>query len=263
MTGLPHVASQLQHAIVLLAAPHAVVLKGMNRPAIAAEQLLGGNLAAGVFAPGNKWMIEDDQRVGGAQNFKEIVQAILFGRRLQIGVSLFNAGGGQSGYADVEEVIVEVDGDLFAERIAMRFFRMKAHEFDAAADFVVVGDSQMDAMKAKLGGAGRFGSKDILDRERRAIKDVGIIQIGDRCETKCRLKNAPQRAHEAELDHFVEKSHVLNGVLRVIVQGDSEGELLRRLRAGAVGVVLDDPAIRYRHGPVFPALQDHYSSLFL
>ena len=44
----------------------------------------------------------------------------------KIGVSLFDAGSGQPGYAEVKEVVVKVDGDFFAERIAVRFFRMKS-----------------------------------------------------------------------------------------------------------------------------------------
>ena len=134
----------------------------------------------------------------------------------------------------------------------MRLFGMRAQQFEATRDFVVVGDPQVNTLKAKFRGAGGLSLQHVLDGERRAVINVGVVQILDARQPECRLQQAAKGPHETQLDHLVEKAHVLDGVIGVVVQRDCIAELLRRMRAAAVSVVLDDPAIRCWHGVVFP-----------
>ena len=127
---------------------------------------------------------------------------------------------------------------------------MRAQQFDASRHFVVVGDSQVNADKAERRSAGGLGQKHILDREWGTIENVGIVQIGDCGQSECRLQQAAKAPHKAQLDHLVEKSHILNGVLGVVVQRDCVPELLRGLRTAAITVVFNGPAIGCRHGTV-------------
>ena len=99
---LAYVLCQLKNAIILFPAAHTVILQGMNHPSIAAQQRLGGDLAANILAPGNQRMIENHQRTAGAQHFKQIVQAAFPGRQLQAGMELLNPGGGHSSHTDVK-----------------------------------------------------------------------------------------------------------------------------------------------------------------
>ena len=129
----------------------------------------------------------------------------------------------------------------------MRICGMLPQQFNTAGNFVVVGNPQMDAVEAERRDARGLREKYVLNRQRRPIVDVGIVQVANRRQSKCPLENMPKRPHEPQLHHLVQRGQVLNGVAGVVVRRNRKGEFLRRLGTRTVSIVLDRPATRTRH----------------
>ena len=151
--GLVHVLGQLEDAVVFLLAPHSVVLEGMNRPAVPAQKLFRRNLAAPVLAPGNQRVVQHHQASTGAQYFEQIVQPFRAGCRLKTGMGFRNAGLGQTRDSQVEEIVLKAEGQLLAERIAVRIRGTLPQQFNTPGNFVMVGNPQMDTVEAERGDA--------------------------------------------------------------------------------------------------------------
>ena len=169
-------------------------------------------------------------------------------------MKLLNPRSGHSRDSEVKKIIIEVDGNFFAQRIALCCLGMRALQLQAAGDFVVVGNRKMNALKANIRRAGGLGQQNIFDVEWRAVVNVGIVQVLNAGQPECRLQQAAKGTHEAQLDHLIEKTHVFNRVMGVVVRRNHAAELPRRMRARAVGIVFDCPVFRSRHTQLSPLL---------
>ena len=99
----------------------------------------------------------------------------------------------------------------------MRVCGMLPQQLDTAGNFVVIGNPQMDSVEAERRDACALREKNIFNRQRRPIVDLGIVQVANRRQSKCPLENRPERPHEPQLHHLVQRGQVLNGVAGVIV----------------------------------------------
>ena len=127
---------------------------------------------------------------------------------------------------------------------------MLPQQFNTAGNFVMVGNPQMDTVEAERGDTCGLRAKHVLNRQWRPVVDLGIVQVGTRRQSECPLQNMPERPHEPQLHHLVQRGQVLNRVAGVVVGRNRKVKFSRRLGTGTISIVLDHPATGTPH-PLF------------
>ena len=150
----------------------------------------------------------------------------------------------------MEEIVLKTKGQFLAESIAVRIRGMLPQQFNTAGNFIMVGNPQMNAVEAKRYDARGLRAQHVLNRQWRPVVDLGVVQVGDRRQSKCALEDTPERPHEPQLRHLVQRGQVLNRVAGVVVGRNRKAKFPRWLGTGTISIVLDRPAIGTTH-PLF------------
>jgi hypothetical protein len=112
---------------------------------------------------------------------------------------------------------------------------------DVAGEFVVIGDRQMNSIKAPLGCRVCFHVIHVFRAVGRIERYLPVIQIRNAAEPKRPLHNPAKRPHKSFFNDVIQCSQPLHRMTGMIVQRDRVAVLALRVRTLAIGVVLNLP----------------------